>query len=93
MATPAALAAVNVYVVVDVGLTLVEPFADLDVYVPGVMVIDVAPVVDQFSVLLAPEVMLAGLAANELMTGLIAEPTVTVSVASVEPLALVAVRV
>jgi hypothetical protein len=53
------------------GLTLVEPLADADVKVPGVMAILVAPVVAQVSVLLEPEAMLAGLAVNEPMVGLL----------------------
>ena len=79
--------------VVAVGLTFVEPLANVDVNVPGVMAIVVAPVVAQLSVLLEPEVMLVGLAVNELMVGLLAVVTVTVSVDVVEPAALVAVNV
>jgi hypothetical protein len=80
-------------VVVTVGLTLVEPLADVDVKVPGVMAILVAPVVAQLSVLLDPEVILVGFAVKELMTGLLGGFTVTVSVDVAEPAALVAVRV
>jgi len=76
-----------------VGLTLVEPVADVDVKVPGVMAILVAPVVAQLSVLLEPEVILVGLAVKELMVGLLGVFTVTISVDVVEPTALVAVRV
>ncbi|HYB76885.1 MAG TPA: hypothetical protein VEE85_01680 [Candidatus Bathyarchaeia archaeon] len=54
---------------VAVGLTLVEPLADADVNVPGVMAMLVAPVVAQLSVLLAPELMLVGPAAKELTVG------------------------
>ncbi len=79
--------------VVAVGLTFVEPLANVDVNVPGVMAIVVAPAVVQLSVLLEPEVMLVGLAVNELMVGLLAVATVTVSVDVVEPAALVAVNV
>ena len=43
--------------------------------------------------LLEPEVIPVGLAVKELITGLLAEFTVTVSVDEVEPAALVAVRV
>jgi hypothetical protein len=57
------------------------------------MAIPVAPVVAQLSVLLEPEVILAGLAVNEMMAGLLAAVTVTVSVVVVEPAALVAVNV
>ena len=79
--------------VVAVGLTLVEPLADVDVNVPGVMATLVAPVVAQLSVLLEPEVILVGLAVKELIVGLLAAVTVTVSVAVVEPAVLVAVSV
>jgi flagellar biosynthesis protein FliR len=79
--------------VVAVGLTFVEPVANVDVKVPGVMAMLVAPVVDQLSVLLEPEVTVVGLAVKELMVGLLAAVTVTVSVDVVEPVALVAVRV
>lgn len=74
-----------------VGLTLVEPLAAVEVNVPGVMATLVAPLVDQLSVLPEPELMLAGLAVNELITGKLA--TVTVTVAVVDPAMLVAVRV
>ena len=56
--------------VVAVGLTLVEPLADVDVNVPGVMAILVAAVVAQLSVLLAPEFMVAGSAVKEVIVGL-----------------------
>jgi hypothetical protein len=55
-----------------VGLTFVDPAADVDVKVPGVMVTLDAPVVAQFRVLLAPVPILAGLAANDVIAG--AEP-------------------
>jgi hypothetical protein len=82
-------------VVVAVGLTLVEPLADVEVNVPGVMARLVAPFAAQLSVLLEPEVMLVGLAVKELIVGigLLAAFTVTVSVDVVEPAALVAVSV
>jgi len=76
-----------------VGLTAVEPLADVDVKVPGVTATLVAPVADHFSVLLAPEVMLAGLAVKAPITGFAGAVTVTVTVAVVEPVALDAVRV
>ena len=79
--------------VVAVGLTLVEPLADVEVNVPGVMAILLAPVVAQLSVLLEPEVILEGLAVKELISGLLAVLTVTVCVDVVSPAALVAVRV
>jgi hypothetical protein len=55
-----------------VGLTLVEPFAVVDVNAPGVIAMLVAPVVVQLSVLLEPEVMLAELAVKDVTEG--AEP-------------------
>ena len=79
--------------VVAVGLTLVEPLADVDVNVPGVMARLLAPVVTQLSVLLEPEVILEGLAVKELISGLLAVFTVTVCVDVVSPAALVAVSV
>ena len=79
--------------VVAVGLTLVEPLADVEVNVPGVMAMLVAPVVSQLSVLLDPEVILVGLAVKELIVGLLGAVTVRVSVDVVEPVALVAVSV
>ena len=78
---------------VAVGLTLVDPVADVDVKFPGVMAIVVAPVVAQSSVLLEPTVMPVGLAVKELMVGLLSSLTVTVRVDVEEPAALVAVRV
>ena len=92
---PAALVAVSVKVVVEVGLTLVEPLAELDVNVPGVIAMVVAPLVDQFNVLLEPEVMLGGVAVKELIVGLLGGVAVTVTVTMdlVEPAALVAVIV
>jgi hypothetical protein len=81
-------------VVVAVGLTLVEPLAAVEVKVPGVMAIVVAPLVTQLRVLLEPDVMLVGLAVKELMVGLLGgRLTVTVAVAVVEPAAFVAVSV
>jgi len=88
---PAASVAFSVYVVVAVGLTLVEPLADVDVNVPGVMAILVAPLVDQLSVLLEPEFIVAGLPANELIVG--GEFTVMVCVEVTEPAASVAFSV
>jgi hypothetical protein len=76
-----------------VGLTLVEPLADVDVNVPGVMAMLVAPFVAQLSMLLEPELMLVGLAAKELIVGLLSAFTVTISIDVVEPEALVAVSV
>jgi hypothetical protein len=47
----------------------VEPLAEVEVNVPGVIVRDVAPVVAQVSLLLDPELILAGLAMNEEIVG------------------------
>jgi hypothetical protein len=82
-------------VAVAVGLTLVEPLADEEVKEPGVMARLVAPLVVQLSVVLEPEVMLEGLAINELIVGLLELVvfTVTVTVDVVEPEELVAVSV
>jgi len=55
--------------VVAVGLTFVEPLADVDVNVPGVMAMEFAPFVAQFSVVLAPEFMLAGFAVKDMTVG------------------------
>jgi hypothetical protein len=48
---------------------LVEPLADVDVNVPGVMAILVAPAEAQLSVLLVPEFMLDGSAVKEVIVG------------------------
>ena len=81
--------------VVAVGLTLVEPLADVEVNVPGVMAMPVAPLVAQLSMLLEPDAMLVGLAAKEVMVGLLGAlgVTVTVAVEVVELEVLVAVSV
>ena len=65
----------------------------MDVNVPGVMAIVVAPLVVQLNMLLEPELILVGLAVKELIVGALAVFTVTVSVDVVEPVALVAVSV
>ena len=76
------------------GLTLVEPVAELEVKVPGVIEIVVAPEVDQLRLLLEPESMPVGLAVKELIVGLLAETvTVTLTVDVLEPEELVAVTV
>jgi hypothetical protein len=80
-------------VVVDVGLTPVEPLADVDVNVPGVMAILVAPVVVQLSTLLDPETIPVGLAVKELTVGLVDAFTVMLSFDVLDPVALVAVSV
>jgi len=55
---------------------LVEPLADVEVNVPGVMAMLVAPVAAQLRVLLVPELMLVGFAAKEVMDGAEAAPEV-----------------
>ena len=79
--------------VVAVGLTVVAPLATVDVNVPGVMAMPVAPLVAQLNVLLEPELMLAGFAVKELMVGLLGVLTVTVTVDVTEPAVFVAVNV
>jgi hypothetical protein len=69
VAEPAAFVAVSVYVVVADGLKDVEPVAEVDAKLPGVMVTLVAPEVAQLSVVSVPEVMLAGLAEKDAMVG------------------------
>ena len=70
-----------------------EPLAEVEVNVPGVMAIFVAPDVAQVRVLLDPDAMLSGFAVKELIVGLPAAFTVTVAVDVVEPEELAAVRV
>ena len=79
--------------VVAVGLTIVDPLAEVDVNAPGEMARLVAPVVAQLSVLLEPTVILEGLAVKEPISGWPAGFTVTVSVEVVEPAGFVAVSV
>jgi hypothetical protein len=66
---PEELAADSLYVVVDAGLTDIEPLALVDVNVPGVMETLAAPLLTQLSVVLAPGLMLVGLALNDVMVG------------------------
>jgi hypothetical protein len=79
--------------VVEAGLTLLEPLADADVKVPGVIATAVAPVVAQLNVLLPPARMPAKLAVKDLIRGRFAATTATVTVAFTEPASLVAVSV
>ncbi len=72
VAQPDPLVAVSVYVVVPVGLTLVVPLADAELNPPGEIAIVVAPLAVQVSMLLAPELMLAGFDVNDAIAG--AEP-------------------
>jgi hypothetical protein len=65
----------------------------VEVNVPGVMARLVAPLVAQLNLLLAPEVILEGLAVKELIVGLPVVFTETVSINVAEPAALVAVSV
>lgn len=92
---PALFVAVKVYVVVVVGLTEVDPLAEVDVNVPGVIATLVAPDVAQVNVLLDPDVTLVGLAVNDEIVGAGAtEPfTVTSVVATWVPFEFVAVKV
>ena len=54
---------------VAAGLTVVEPVAEVEVKVPGAMATEVAPVVDQARVVLAPLAMVPGLAVKEVIAG------------------------
>jgi hypothetical protein len=56
-------------VVVAVGLTPVEPLADEDTNVPGVIAMLVASVVTQLNVVLAPALIPVGLATKEVIVG------------------------
>ena len=77
-----------------VGLTSVDPLAEVDVNDPGVIAMVVAPLVAQLKLLLDPELMLVGFAENELIVGLLpAAFTVTVTVFVDDPVELVAVSV
>ena len=78
---------------VDDGETDVVPAARAEVNAPGAMEMEVAPVVDQLSVLDAPETMPVGLAVNELMTGRLGRDTDTTMEAVALPALLDAVRV
>jgi hypothetical protein len=80
-------------VVVAAGLTLVDPLADVEVKDPGVIATLVAPVVAQLRVLLESEPILSGDAVNEVIVGLLAGFTVTVTVEVVDPVELAAVKV
>ena len=75
------------------GVTFVEPFAEVEVKDPGVMAMDVAPLVVQLRVLLAPEAMGVGLAEKEVMVGALPALTVMVTFSVLEPEELVAVSV
>lgn len=55
--------------VVAAGVMLLEPLDAVDVNVPGVMAILVAPADAQLSVTVVPEFMLAGAAAKEVIVG------------------------
>lgn len=55
--------------VVTVGLTFVEPLADVEVNEPGEMAMFVAPVVVQLSVLLEPELTPVGFAVKDEIVG------------------------
>jgi hypothetical protein len=47
----------------------VEPLTEVEVNVPGVIAIVVAPLVTQLSMVLVPEFMVAGLALNDVIAG------------------------
>jgi hypothetical protein len=77
------------------GDTVVEPLAAVDVNPPGLMVMPVTALVTQLRVLLAPALMLGGLAVNEVIVGFVPFDAVTVTVAALvtEPVLFVAVSV
>jgi hypothetical protein len=56
---------------VAVGLTVVEPLAEVDVKLPGEMEIEVVLLVAQDRVELVPELMAVGLAEKEEMVGVV----------------------
>lgn len=76
-----------------VGLTVVEPVAEVEVKVPGVIAIEAALEVVQLSLLLVPELTLLGLAIKLPMLGDPGACTVTVAVAVTDPAALMAFSV
>jgi hypothetical protein len=81
VAAPEEFTAVKVKVVVAVGLMLIEPFADVELNVPGVMVIPVAPEVVHANELLVPESTLAGFAAKDETIGMEPFPAVILDAA------------
>ena len=71
-----------------------EPLAKVEVNPPGLMLTLAAPVVAQLNVLLAPALMLAGLAVNDVIAGLdVAAATFTVTVPVTDPALFDAVSV
>ncbi len=78
VAGPPGPLAVNVYVVLAVGETLVEPVSATEP-MPLLMLQDVALVVVQLRVEIPPDVVLVGFAANESILTLGEEVTVTVT--------------
>jgi hypothetical protein len=74
-------------VVVVVGLRTTDPLADVDANVPGVTAMPVAPVVAQFTVVVLPAMMDAGLAAKEVIVG--AATSLVVGNFSVQPARLI----
>jgi hypothetical protein len=81
--------------VVDDGDTVVSPLAVAEVNPLGLIAMFVAPLVTQFNVLVAPALMLAGLAVKDVIVGFAApeDVTVTVSTLVTEPEPFVAVSV
>jgi hypothetical protein len=66
---PEVFVAVSVYVVVAAGLIVIAPLCDVEANVPGATLTLVDPVVAQFSVVVVPAVIAAGLAVNEVIAG------------------------
>jgi len=71
---PTLFVAVKVYVVVLVGLTVNVPDGDVEVKVPGVILMLWSPMVAHESVLLAPVTMLLGDAVKEEIVGAVGTP-------------------
>jgi hypothetical protein len=71
---PTSFVAVNVYVVVAVGETTVEPDPGPNTSPPGLIVIPVAPEVLHDSVLLVPDAIVVGLALKLRIAGAVGTP-------------------
>jgi hypothetical protein len=76
---------------VAVGLTVADPLAPFELNAPGLIATLVAPVVAHVSVVLVPDAILGGFAANDVITGRLGAVTVTIVDAVTDPAAFVAV--
>lgn len=68
---------------VVIGLRITDPLADVDANVPGVTAMPVAPVVAQFTVVVLPAMIDAGVAVKEEMVG--AATSLVVGIFCVQP--------